>query len=205
MRRFIYWSGLALIVAAAAAAPARAGGFGGCPQNIDAPGEGIVTVADYCFLPGTVFVHTGETVRWQLQATAPHSVTFTGEDVDSGNLSGDFAVRFNQPGTYEYFCSIHPAMTGSVDVSGETLAGLALESVEPAGSDTPSTSRSVSLDDSVPMRVELSPITALTIIAVMFPLTLAAAMRLVDARPRSRIRLRVPWERDAKPEAKQRR
>jgi plastocyanin len=209
MKRLICWTGLAMVVAAAAATPAQAGGGGGCPYGISAPGESAVVVADFCFLPGAIEIETGDTVRWQLQAEAPHTVRFTDAAVDSGQLAGDFAIRFNEPGVYEYFCTIHPAMTGSVTATGSSQGGPALEVADAGAALGSDATRSTTLlDDAVPMRVELSPITALTIIAVLFPLTLAAAMRLVDARPRSRLRLRLPFEvgsRDVEPRSRKRR
>jgi plastocyanin len=193
MRRLICWTGLALMVLAAASTPALAGGGGGCEMPPPQPGAGWVTVADYCFWPASVQVSTGDAVRWQMQGQAPHTVTFDDGSLDSGELQGDtFAVRFNQPGTFSYFCSIHPGMRGEVAVSGAALGGNPMEIVDgttvaPAGATTV-------LDDAIPTRIELSPLTAIAVIAVFFPLSLAAAMRLVDARPRSRMRLRLPWE-----------
>ncbi|MBW3591173.1 MAG: cupredoxin domain-containing protein [Actinobacteria bacterium] len=71
-------------------------------------------------------VSAGDTVIWvNEEESTPHTVTAGSEDdpsgkFDSGNLdSGDtFEFTFEEPGTYEYYCDIHPgSMSGTVTVS----------------------------------------------------------------------------------------
>jgi len=77
-----------------------------------------------CFLPGEVTIGVGESVTWHNDSTAAHTVTSgnpeDGPDglFDSGLfLGGDtFSHTFTEAGEYQYFCQIHPWMTGTVIV-----------------------------------------------------------------------------------------
>jgi plastocyanin len=71
------------------------------------------------FSPATVEVSVGDTVTWNGDSL-PHTVTSTSGpvDFDESLSSGDtVTVTFDEPGTYEYECTIHPGMTGTVVVS----------------------------------------------------------------------------------------
>jgi len=77
-----------------------------------------------CFLPGEETIGVGESVTWHNDSTAAHTVTSgnpeNGPDglFDSSLLLGDdtFSHAFTEAGEYQYFCSIHPWMTGTVIV-----------------------------------------------------------------------------------------
>ncbi len=77
-----------------------------------------------CFLPGEVTIGVGESVTWHNDSFAAHTVTSgnpeDGPDglFDSSLLLGGntFSHTFTEAGEYEYFCSIHPWMTGTVIV-----------------------------------------------------------------------------------------
>jgi len=77
-----------------------------------------------CFLPGEVTIGIGDSVTWHNDGTAAHTVTSgnpeDGPDglFDSGLfLGGDtFSHTFTEAGEYQYFCQIHPWMTGTVIV-----------------------------------------------------------------------------------------
>ncbi|HJT10643.1 MAG TPA: plastocyanin/azurin family copper-binding protein [Candidatus Nitrosotalea sp.] len=79
-----------------------------------------------CFSPDTVTVAPGTTVEWQNNDKVSHTVTSgspsdnqTGTIFDSSLIAAgkDFTYTFNNPGTYNYFCQVHPWMTGQVIVS----------------------------------------------------------------------------------------
>ncbi len=79
-----------------------------------------------CFSPDTVTVAPGTTVEWQNNDKVSHTVTSgnpsdnqTGTIFDSSLIAAgkDFTFTFNNPGTYNYFCQVHPWMTGQVIVS----------------------------------------------------------------------------------------
>lgn len=85
-------------------------------------GETIeVVIEDNAFNPATVNISTGDTVRWTNLDSTTHTVTGTGTSFVSENLNqGDsYEFLFTDPGTYEYYCSIHPSMKGTVVVTEE--------------------------------------------------------------------------------------
>lgn len=106
-------------------------------------GDGENGYAVNLFLPDPVYINEGDTLTWEFPWDEPHSVTFgeiagnpeapshpddavvdydgTGF-VNSGLLFGnpetppEFSVKFTQTGTFDYYCFIHPLMTGQVVV-----------------------------------------------------------------------------------------
>jgi plastocyanin len=66
-----------------------------------------------------VTVAAGETVTWSHEGGLPHTVTAEDGAFDSGDLSGGdtFSHTFEEAGSFPYVCSIHPDMTGTVEVS----------------------------------------------------------------------------------------
>lgn len=111
-------------------APASAGGGGGyCGPEAGTPAEpGTVSISDNCFTPDVLQVDAGETVRWLSTTGGTHSVTF--REVGSGDVLGDFAAKFNRPGTYAYECIYHPGMVAAVTVIGREAAGAPIELLE---------------------------------------------------------------------------
>lgn len=78
---------------------------------------------DTCYIPSEIIIKRGESVTWQNQDVAFHSVTSGSYDVptdlfDSGHLDPEepFVFVFDNSGTYDYFCTLHPWMMGSVVV-----------------------------------------------------------------------------------------
>ena len=78
-----------------------------------------------CFLPSEVTVGVGETVTWSNDGSVIHTIT-SGNPEDRSDgifdssiiMSGDtFSHTFTEAGQYNYFCSIHPWMQGSVIVN----------------------------------------------------------------------------------------
>jgi hypothetical protein len=191
---------LCLVAPALAKDPLLAGGGGGmcyaAPPQLD---TGWVAVGDNCFSPRVAEVGTGGAIRWSLEGKAPHSVTFDGGPA-ADTLTGDgFAVQFNEPGTYEYSCTLHPGMVGTVRAVGDTLSGPALEVLGlPAmttSGDNGAMRSATELRDSVATRVEFSPLAAVVVLAVGLPLSLGLALRLVGfSRVPAGYRLRLPWE-----------
>lgn len=194
-----------VVLAWPAAARAGGGGHGGvCLGSAPNLSDGWVAVMDSCFAPQDIDVAAGNTVHWELMGSAPHTVTFD-EGIDSGQLNGsDFAMRINIPGTYIYSCSFHPGMTGSVTVSGVPQAGAAMEVLGLDGQvvDSATTAGATVAAATAPqnMRVELDPLTAFVLLAILFPLSGSAALALARFPGRAhaagarRIRLRKPWE-----------
>jgi len=77
-----------------------------------------VVVDNFSFTPTTVSVPAGTTVLWTNRDDVPHNVVSTEQRFKSPVLDTDeqFSHRFDEPGAYKYFCSIHPKMTGRIVV-----------------------------------------------------------------------------------------
>jgi plastocyanin len=78
------------------------------------------TIKGYAFDPPALTVPEGTTVTWKNEDTAPHTVTSEGSGpLDSPNLQkGDsWSFTFTKPGTYPYYCAVHPDMKGTVTVT----------------------------------------------------------------------------------------
>ena len=75
-------------------------------------------IANFAFSPETITVAMGTTVTWYNNDSAPHTVTTREPLFNSGRLSRNetFSYVFEQRGTFEYYCSIHPYMAGKVIV-----------------------------------------------------------------------------------------
>ncbi len=108
------------VAAAVGCAALVAGGIlvtGGVSGAETVPAE----IVGYEYGPTDVTVEVGDTVTWTNSDTAPHTVTSTGSGpLDSPNMQkGDsWGFTFTQPGSYPYYCAIHPDMKGSVTVAG---------------------------------------------------------------------------------------
>lgn len=79
-----------------------------------------VQIADYSFTPSTVVIDLGDTVIWNQTGPHTHTVTSTtpAGELNSGDLvtGAQYSHTFNTAGTFNYHCSIHTSMTGSVTV-----------------------------------------------------------------------------------------
>ena len=106
----------------------------GCSQRIDEAPEMKGTAAldkssgpvqeividNFTFSPATVTIAPGTRVVWINHDDVPHTATSTSKPkrFESGTLDTDdkFAHVFTEPGTYSYFCAVHPKMTGQIIV-----------------------------------------------------------------------------------------
>jgi amicyanin len=79
-----------------------------------------VKIDNFSFTPPTLTVPAGTTVTWTNRDDIPHTVVSTDDpkSFKSKVLDTDekFSFTFSKAGTYPYFCSIHPKMTGKVIV-----------------------------------------------------------------------------------------
>jgi plastocyanin len=77
-----------------------------------------ITIDNFTFAPQQVTVAPGTTITWTNNDDVPHTVVGTHQEFRSKALdTGDkFSFTFAKPGAYEYFCSVHPMMTGKVIV-----------------------------------------------------------------------------------------
>lgn len=77
-----------------------------------------ISITDFRFSPATLTVQKGTRVTWTNNDQASHTVTGTG-GLESNTLNtGDgYSFTFDAAGTYNYHCSIHPTMTGTITVT----------------------------------------------------------------------------------------
>jgi plastocyanin len=109
---------LSIAILAALVFCARPGNTFGATAD-DKPAEAVaVKIDNFSFSPDTVTVPAGTTVRWTNRDDIPHTVVSDDKTFKSKPLDTDeqFTYTFSKPGTYSYFCSIHPRMTGKVVV-----------------------------------------------------------------------------------------
>jgi len=95
--------------------PADEGGGGGG----GGAGGAEVTMEGIAFKPAQVTISAGDTVTWTNNDSAGHDVT--GDDFKSGDAGGlgqgdTFEHTFEEAGTFDYVCTVHPGMEGSVKV-----------------------------------------------------------------------------------------
>jgi amicyanin len=77
-----------------------------------------VTIDNFTFAPHRLTVKRGTTVTWINRDDIPHTVTAVDLQFRSKALDSDdsYSFTFTAPGTYAYFCSLHPRMTGTIVV-----------------------------------------------------------------------------------------
>ena len=77
-----------------------------------------VKIDNFVFGPQTITVPVGTTVTWTNSDDIPHTSVSTDGVFKSKVLDTDekFSYTFTKPGTYPYYCTIHPKMTGKVVV-----------------------------------------------------------------------------------------
>lgn len=82
------------------------------------PAPTTVTIDNFSFSPMTLEVKPGATITWVNKDDIPHVVASTTSLFKSRALDtdGTFTFTFSEPGTYEYYCSVHPKMTGKIVV-----------------------------------------------------------------------------------------
>ena len=90
------------------------------PAQMAAAAPNAVNIDNFAFAPLTITIAAGTTVTWTNHDDEPHTVTsadnprlFKSSALDSDD---SFSFTFATPGTFKYFCSIHPQMVGTVVV-----------------------------------------------------------------------------------------
>ena len=118
MRNRLYWCVLlgvvAVAIVGAALAAQKARASAAAPER-----TAEVKIDNFSFSPQTLTVAPGTTVKWTNRDDIPHTVvsddkvTFKSKVLDTDE---SFSFTFTKPGTFDYFCSIHPKMTAKVVV-----------------------------------------------------------------------------------------
>jgi plastocyanin len=113
--------------------PSEQGNAGAAPESESGEGEAggsepapsgearrseKVEIVEFTYEPDPVVVAAGGKVIWQNEDTAPHTATADDGSFDTGTLEkGKLkSETFKEPGTFTYFCQIHPTMHGTVEV-----------------------------------------------------------------------------------------
>jgi plastocyanin len=88
------------------------------PQATTSVSGNTIRIKNFAFDPANITVKVGSTVRWVNQDSVPHNIQFTDPHFSSVLLasSQSGSQKFDQPGVYDYICSIHPDMHGTVFV-----------------------------------------------------------------------------------------
>ena len=117
MRRSVFISSLAATLVLGM------GALGASQQRFDLsaqqkPETAEVKIDNFSFGPAALTVAVGTTVSWANRDDIPHTVVSTDGVFKSKVLDTDekFSFTFSKAGSYPYFCSIHPKMTGKVIV-----------------------------------------------------------------------------------------
>ena len=88
------------------------------PQQMQHERATVVKIDNFSLAPATLEIKTGTKVTWTNADDIPHTVVSNDKIFKSKVLDTDekFSFTFDKPGTYPYFCSLHPKMTAKVVV-----------------------------------------------------------------------------------------
>lgn len=75
-----------------------------------------VLIKDFKFRPDQITIQKGDTVTWTHPGDASHTVKFADSESQILKNGGTYSKTFNQAGTFDYTCGIHPYMKGKVIV-----------------------------------------------------------------------------------------
>lgn len=94
-------------------------GGGGSGAGSGTPGANEVFIQGMAFSPSTITVTAGTTVTWTNKDAVTHNVTSSPALFSSGSMGNGatYSFIFANKGTYNYSCTIHPTMTGTVVVN----------------------------------------------------------------------------------------
>ncbi len=112
--KVIVWAMLALVLGLSAATSGKSP----AGPSEDQRNEYRIKIDNFSFMPASMTVPAGTTITWVNHDDVPHNVVSTEKKFKSPVLDTDeqFSYKFTDPGAYEYFCSIHPKMTGKIVV-----------------------------------------------------------------------------------------
>jgi len=78
-----------------------------------------IEIKDFAFNPQTLTVKPGEKVTWINRDEEPHTIVSVEKQFKKStalDTDQEFTITAGAPGTYNYFCSVHPKMTGTIVV-----------------------------------------------------------------------------------------
>ena len=91
------------------------------PSQAHAEAGTTITIDNFSFMSPSLTVPAGTKVTWINHDDVPHTIVSTEQKFKSNALDTDesFSFTFAEPGSYPYFCSLHPKMVATVIVEGE--------------------------------------------------------------------------------------
>jgi plastocyanin len=81
--------------------------------------QNTIEIKDFAFNPKVITVKSGEKITWINRDEEPHTVVSVEKQFKKSSAldtDQEFTVIAGAPGTYTYFCSVHPKMTGTIVV-----------------------------------------------------------------------------------------
>jgi plastocyanin len=93
--------------------------FGGEMKNADSTKQNRIEIKDFAFNPLSLTVKSGEKITWINRDDEPHTVVSADKQFKKStalDTDQEFTITAGAPGTYTYFCSVHPKMTGTIVV-----------------------------------------------------------------------------------------
>ena len=81
--------------------------------------ETKIEIKDFAFNPPTIAVKSGEKITWINRDEEPHTIVSVEKQFKKStalDTDQEFTITAGAPGTYTYFCSVHPKMTGTIVV-----------------------------------------------------------------------------------------
>jgi plastocyanin len=82
-----------------------------------------ISIDNFSFTPATLTVKAGTTVTWTNRDDIPHGIAATNNAFKKSqalDTDDSYSFTFTTPGTYQYFCYLHPHMVGSILVESTT-------------------------------------------------------------------------------------
>ncbi|OBF86009.1 amidase [Mycobacterium sp. 852002-51163_SCH5372311] len=124
-RKHLVWLALGVLVLAGCSTSRPSAGVGAPSVSMSAtapagPVSGNqVNIDEFAFVPLTLTVAAGTTVTWTNHDEEPHTVAASDGSFRSPGMGtgGTFSHTFSAPGKFDYICSIHPMMHGTVVVT----------------------------------------------------------------------------------------
>ena len=88
-------------------------------KNADSTKQNKIEIKDFAFNPQSITVKSGEKVTWINRDEEPHTIVSVEKQFKKStalDTDQEFTITAGAPGTYSYFCSVHPKMTGTIVV-----------------------------------------------------------------------------------------
>src|SRR5438045_3328876 len=81
--------------------------------------KNTIEIKDFAFNPQILTVKSGDKITWINRDEEPHTVVSVEKQFKKStalDTDQEFSIAAGEPGTYTYFCSVHPKMTGTIVV-----------------------------------------------------------------------------------------